>query len=116
MKKKNLIPETGVKSILLSIVFFLFASTSPAQKLTTGDLYLGQTPPGNAPKAFPLKVNEGFFPAERIVISNDGKDIYYSEIKSYYPIRGENIKRYTFATENGPAHSICSRVMPRHFR
>jgi hypothetical protein len=45
---------------------------------------------------FPLYVNQGFFAAERIAISNDGKDIYYSEIKAYYPIRGENIKRYTF--------------------
>jgi hypothetical protein len=66
--------------------------------------YLGQTPPGNSPKPFPLFVNQGFFAAERIAISNDGKDIYYSEIQGYYPIRGENIKRYTFADGkwNGP--------------
>jgi hypothetical protein len=96
MNRKNLIPETGLKSILLSTVLVLLANACFGQRLKTGDLYLGQTTPGNTPKAFPLKVNEGFFAAERIAISNDGKDIYYSEIKSYYPIRGENIKRYTF--------------------
>jgi hypothetical protein len=51
-----------------------------------------------------LFVNQGFFAAERIAISNDGRDIYFSEIKGYYPITGENIKRYTFADGkwNGP--------------
>ena len=42
-------------------------------------------------------MNGGFFAAERIAISGDGMDIYYSEVKSYYPIKGENIKRYTYS-------------------
>jgi hypothetical protein len=42
---------------------------------------MGQTPPGNTPKIFPLSVKPGFFAAERIAISNDGKDIYYTEIQ-----------------------------------
>jgi hypothetical protein len=42
-------------------------------------------------------VNQGFFAAERIAISNDGRDIYYTEIEGYYPLRGENIKRYSFS-------------------
>jgi hypothetical protein len=97
MRNINLQIGKGLKSILLSTVLFLLASACFAQKLPTGNLYLGQTPPGNTPKAFPLKVNEGFFAAERIAISNDGREIYYSEIKGYYPIRGENIKKYTFS-------------------
>jgi hypothetical protein len=88
---------TGLKTIILSAVFSLLAATGFSQSIPVGSRYLGQTPPGNTPKAFPLVVNEGFFAAERIAISNDGMDIYYSEIKSYYPIRGENIKRYTYA-------------------
>jgi hypothetical protein len=67
------------------------------QSIPTGSLYLGQTPPGNTPKIFPLSVKQGFFAAERIAISNDGRDIYYTEIKGYYPIRGENIKKYSFS-------------------
>jgi hypothetical protein len=58
---------------------------------------MGQVPPGNTPKALPLFVQQGFFAAERIAISNDGRDIYYTEIKGYYPIRGESIKKYSFS-------------------
>ena len=103
---RNIILQIGteLKSLLFSTVLLLLAATGFTQLITPGSNYMGQTPPGNNPKAFPLFVNKGFFAAERIAISNDGKDIYYSEIKSYYPIRGENIKRYTFADGkwNGP--------------
>jgi hypothetical protein len=104
MRNSNLQLGTGLRSILISALFSFMASACFAQKLPTGNLYLGQIPPGNTPKALPLFVNEGFFAAERIAISNDGRDIYYSEIKGYYPIRGENIKRYIFADGkwNGP--------------
>jgi hypothetical protein len=104
MKNMNLQIVAGLKSILQSTVFSLLATTGFTQSIPAGSLYLGQTPPGNTPKPLPLFVNEGFFAAERIAISNDGRDIYYSEIKSYYPIRGENIKRYTFTDGkwNGP--------------
>jgi Putative Ig domain len=104
MCKTNLLSGTGLKSILLSAVFSILVNTGFTQSRQTVNSYLGQTPPGNTPIALPLVVNEGSFAAERIAISNDGRDIYYSEIKSYYPIRGENIKRYTFADGkwNGP--------------
>jgi hypothetical protein len=97
MKYTNLQIGTGLRSILISAFFSFLASVCIAQKLPTENLYLGQTPPRNTPKAFPLIVNKEYFAAERIAISNDGRDIYYSEIKAYYPIRGENIKRYTFS-------------------
>jgi hypothetical protein len=95
---------TGLKFLLLSTVLSLLVTTGFTQSIPAGSLYLGQTPPGNTPKALPLFVNQGFFAAERIAISNDGKDIYYSEIQGYYPIKGENIKRYTFSKGkwNGP--------------
>jgi hypothetical protein len=103
MRNSNLQIGAGLKSILISVVFSLLTAASFTQSIPAGS-YLGQTPPGNTPKPFPLFVNEGFFAAERIAISNDGRNIYYSEIKGYYPIRGENIKRYTFADGkwNGP--------------
>ena len=96
-RNSNLQIGIELKSILLSAVFSLLAATSFTQSIPTESYYLCQTPPGNTPKIFPLYVNQGFFAAERIAISNDGRDIYYTEIKGYYPIRGENIKKYSFS-------------------
>lgn len=97
MTNSNFKPGKGLRSVLSSVVFSLLASTCFAQSLPIESRYMGQVPPGNIPKTFPLSVNQGFFAAERIAISPDGNDIYYSEIKGYYPIRGENIKRYSFS-------------------
>ena len=104
MRNISLLNGTDFKSILLTFGLAFLATICFSQSTKTESSYLGQTPPGNMPKALPLFVNEGFFAAERISISSDGKEIYYSEIKSYYPIRGENIKRYTFSDGkwNGP--------------
>lgn len=67
-----------------------------AQNISADSLYLGQTPPGNTPKVFKLDVTPGTFAAERIAISKDGTEIYYSEIKSYYPIAGAKSKYYKY--------------------
>jgi hypothetical protein len=96
MKPNIFQSETDLRTILLTMVYVLLTSTGFTQSIPVENLFLDQTPPGNTPKVLPLFVNQGFFAAERIAISNDGRDIYYSEIKAYYPIRGENIKRYTF--------------------
>jgi hypothetical protein len=45
-------------------------------------LYLGQTPPTDIPKIFNLSVSPEYFAVERIAITNEGKEIFYSEIKS----------------------------------
>ncbi|HEX2969791.1 MAG TPA: hypothetical protein VHO46_11880 [Bacteroidales bacterium] len=65
-------------------------------QLPVKDSYLGQAVPGNMPKLFPLSVRKGLFAAERIAISNDGREIYYSEIEGYYPLRGTTIMNYRF--------------------
>jgi hypothetical protein len=62
----------GMRLILISAFFSFLTSACFAQVLSAGSLYLGQTPPENTPKALPLFVNERFFAAERIAISNDG--------------------------------------------
>lgn len=97
MRKTKLPPGTVLKSILLSAAFSVLVNPGFTQSVITGSLYMGQTPVGNTPKIFPLSVKPGFFAAERIAISNDGKDVYYTEIQAYYPIRGENIKRYSLS-------------------
>jgi hypothetical protein len=87
------------RSILISVVFSLLVNTVCTQTIPTKSLYLGQSPPGNTPKIFPLSVNQGFFAAERIAISDNGREIYYSEIKGYYPNTGESIKKYSYSND-----------------
>jgi len=122
MKYKNLHFGNELKSILLSVAFSFLVNSGFTQSITTERLYLDQTPAGNSPKIFPLSVKQGFFAAERIAISNDGRDIYYSEIKGYYPLRGENIKKYSFSNGKwigpfnlfdgyGPALSLTGDTM-----
>jgi hypothetical protein len=97
MKHKNFQTEIGLRSILISTIYFIMASCDSSQELPTGSLYLGQTPPGNTPKIFPLSVKQGFFAAERIAISKDNREVFYSELKGYYPNTGEGVKKYTFS-------------------
>ena len=78
--------------ILLAILF----NSCFAQPIPTDSLYLGQVPPGNTPKIFNLPVSAGSFTAERIAISNDGKEIYFTVIQNYYPTSGDTIKCYKY--------------------
>ena len=84
-----------MKTIYITF-FLLLANTGFAQKIPMDSLYLGQIAPNNIPKIFQLQVSPENFAAERITISNDGKGIYYSEIKSYYPINSARIKKYRY--------------------
>lgn len=68
-----------------------------AQPIPPDSLYLGQTPPGAMPQVFQLSVSPGSFAAERITISPDNKEIYYSEVDTYYPTTGAFIKYYRYA-------------------
>ena len=97
MRNSKLQIGAGLKTILLSVVFSFLTGTGYSQTPPAEKLYMGQVPPESKPLLFPLEVKEGYFAAERIAISNDGRDIYYSEILGYYPLRGEIIKRYTFS-------------------
>ena len=97
MKKTYHQIGTGLNAALLALVFSFLASNCSDRSMAVESFFLGQPPPGNTPKIFPLSVNMGFFAAERIAISNDGRDIYYSEIKGYYPNTGESIKKYSYS-------------------
>jgi hypothetical protein len=96
MEKSSFQIGKGLKSILFSSVFSFLVTPGFTQSLSAEAHYLGQALPERTPKIFPLSVKEGFFAAERIAISNDNKNIYYSEIKGYYPNRGESVKKYSF--------------------
>jgi len=86
-----------MKKIFASAVCLFLFDTCFTQIIPTDSLYMGQKPPESSPKVFTLSVSQKFFAAERIAISNTGGDIYYSEIKSYYPNTGESVKRYCYS-------------------
>ena len=85
-----------MKSLSILLIFLAFTKVGLSQSIPKEGLYLGQTPPGNEPEVFKLEVTPGSFPAERIAVSNDGSEIYYSEIKSYYPVTGAKLKYYKY--------------------
>jgi hypothetical protein len=87
-------------SLMTTILIFLFGSFSIAQTIPTDSLYLGQTPPGSTPVIFNLAVNTGSFAAERIAISADNKEVYYTEVHNYYPISGDTIRYYRYSGSN----------------
>ena len=85
-----------MKTIGFASFFLLLVYSGFAQIIPNDSLYLGQTVPGCSPEVFRLKVSTGHFAAERISISNDGTEIFYSEIKSYYPTSSARIKNYRY--------------------
>jgi hypothetical protein len=85
-----------MKNVFILLVCLSLFKPGISQSVPKDSLYLGQTPPGNEPKVFLLAVTPGTFPAERIAISKDGSEIYYSEIKSYYPVTGAKLKYYKY--------------------
>lgn len=74
-----------MKTFIISILCSLFLNTCFTQPIPVDSLYLGQVPPGYEPKVFVLPINGILRPIERITISNDGKEIYYSHLNGYPP-------------------------------
>jgi len=94
-----------MKTTVFSILFSLLFTTGFAQPIPSDSLYFGQIPPGDMPKIFPLPVKTGYFAAERIAISSDGKEILYSETNGYSPASKTRILslKYSGNKWNGPA-------------
>lgn len=86
-----------MKSIIFLVFCLMFNLICFAQPIPSDSMYLGQTPPGNTPKIFDLPKSTGSFTAERIAISNDSKEIYFTVIRNYYPTSGDTIKYYKYA-------------------
>lgn len=104
-----------MKTLLVSIFFALIINTCFSQPIPTDSMYLAQIPPtGTTPKRFFLPVSAGSFTAERIAITNDGKEIYYSVVHSYYPTAGDTIKyfRYSGNKWTGPFSLYNSHIAP----
>lgn len=85
-----------------------------AQEIPSDSLYLGQTPPGSTPKIFLLPVSAGSFAAERIAISTDNKEIYFTGIRNYYPTAGDTIKYFKYLESGwtGPINLFNNHLAP----
>lgn len=96
--------QFNVSQFLICLVVSPFVCL--AQPIPTDSLFLGQTPPGNTPQIFHLPVTPGFFSAERVVVSNDGKTIFYQELDGYKEGAQTRIRCMTFANGkwNGPVN------------
>ena len=64
--------------------------------------YLGQSPPEQTPQLFRLRTHEGYFAGDRIAISADGKELYYTEVTNTWS--DYNIRYYKYSDQkwNGP--------------
>jgi hypothetical protein len=74
-----------MKTIYIAFFLLLLVKAGFAQTIPYDSLYMGQPPPGNIPKLFPLPIGSRMCPIERITISSDNKEIFYSEIDAYPP-------------------------------
>ena len=83
-----------MKAIIL--VTILLLDTCFAQTIPIDSLYLGQTPPDNAPIRFILATSPGYSAVERIAISKDGKRIVYHENNGYEATSTGRIKYYSY--------------------
>lgn len=70
---------------MIIIILAITACNIFSQTIPTDSLYLGQIVPGSTPKVFNLAVTNGLRPVERIAITSDGKEIYYSELDTWPP-------------------------------
>jgi len=85
-----------MKLFFLSTLFQLFVTSTFSQFIPEDSLYLGQTPPQCASKIFNLSVTPGFFAAERMTISKDGRNIYYHELNGYSDTTKGRVKNYSY--------------------
>lgn len=97
------------------------ADRPPAGARPGFNRYIAQAPPGATSRLFELPTHEGFFASDRIAISKDGKELYYTEVTNTWS--DTNIRYYEYADDRwtgprdlfagflGPALSVDGRTM-----
>ncbi|HNY02430.1 MAG TPA: putative Ig domain-containing protein [Bacteroidales bacterium] len=100
--------------VIFLMMGWMLSPVMQAQTIPADSLYLGQTPPGTNPVIFHLPVAAGSFAAERIAVSGDNKEIYYTGIRNYYPTRGDTIKYYRYSGDRwtGPFNLFDNYIAP----
>ena len=87
----------------LTIAILVISSMSlSAQSIPEDSLYLGQTPPRKIRKVFNLTVDQGYFAAEKIAITRNGKEIYYEEVNTNWTSFKFKYYKYYNNKWNGP--------------
>jgi hypothetical protein len=84
-----------MKTFKTIIFLMVLLNSCFAQSIPTDSLYLSQTPPGYTPKIFVLPFSGGVRPVERISITSDGKEVYFSELDTY-PANVQRVKYYKY--------------------
>ncbi|MBI5402251.1 MAG: putative Ig domain-containing protein [Ignavibacteriae bacterium] len=108
-----------MKKVIFTLCILIIACVSNSQPIPPDSMYLAQTPPtGKTPKKFVLPVSPQSFYGERIAISNDGKEIYYTVIRRYYPTAGDTIKCYKYSGNKwtGPFNVFENYLAPAFSR
>jgi hypothetical protein len=64
--------------------------------------YLDQAPPEHTPTVFTLQTHPGYFAGDRLAISADGKELFYSEVTSTWSDYNIRYDKYSGGKWNGP--------------
>jgi hypothetical protein len=74
--------------------------------------YLDQAPPGHTPRVFALQTHDGYFAGDRIAISADGKELYYTEVTSTWSDYNIRYYKYFDGKWNGPVDLFTGFLGP----
>jgi len=92
-----------MKTFTILILFVLLLNSCFAQPIPQDSLYLAQSPPGLTPAIFQLPMSGTLRPVERIAISSDGKEIYYTLLNGWpASIMRINCFKYVGISWQGP--------------
>ena len=109
----------GFVICLATLLVAFVGSNASSQDEFAG--YIGQAPPEHTPQVFTLHTHDGYFAGDRIAISADGKELYYTEVTSTWS--DYNIRYYKYADGKwngavdlftgflGPALSVDNKTM-----
>jgi hypothetical protein len=86
----------GVATLLVAVV------GSSAFSQDTFARYLDQPPPDHTPRVFRLQTHDGYFAADRIAISADGQELYYTEVTNTWSDYNIRYYKYSGGKWNGP--------------
>jgi uncharacterized protein len=64
--------------------------------------YIGQAPPEHTAQVLRLQTHEGYFAGDRIAISTDGRELYYTEVTNTWSDYNVRYYKYSDQKWNGP--------------
>jgi hypothetical protein len=85
---------------LVTLLASFASSSASSQGKFAG--YIDQAPPEHTPRVFRLQTHEGYCAGDRIAISSDGKELYYTEVTSTWSDYNIRCYKYSDGKWNGP--------------